>query len=656
MAASGVRDSSKAQWVWPSNEEINDFPDPLGFDREWREWTATMSGGPSIAAEIFAREYVQNSWDSIQAQIASLQVAGETVPDHGVDFRFVRLEGEAAVSFTDSFGLEGHRKRLAGMSQRHREDNRLSESELMKPGPAPVDLLIATERSGQGMYGPWHTGGKAGVVSRLKSALMHTRSEKNSQGAGGSWGHGKKAVANASKCRTIAVYTHFGLRPEYPEDHVTTRFLAVSYWRSHDLDERAHVGLGLLGVETDEERNFVERFRPLENAEADRFIERLAVPGLAVRRDGDPTALGTSYLIVEPSFSADDLVAALERNWWPLLGQGRTRIAVHDYDGEELDLAPQDRDELRPFLRAQALATGSMEPRERGDAVAPITVRDVDVGTLALTSDDSENGWSYADPDHNRTLVALVRNDMVIAYEPFPRKQRQKGPFLRGTLLVHQAGDSAAGELLRMSEPHLHNEWQTEVGNAVPKESAEFAAATLAAVQKRVGALRSSLKEQEVQVARRFAVFSRVFSEGKAPSVTPPPPPPRLSRPFRITGASNKHLAANPADPTLIRAQSTVNLSLTEKELRRSERLAVTVTLGWRVMEERGAVPDPTLLDPSSLVVPAGFVRTSEQPPTFRGWLTAEPQAFTWSSNFFPDDWRIAPDPVVVSIDPEEVA
>lgn len=646
-------DDMAPRWVWPSNEEINDFPDPLGFDREWREWTATMSEGPSINAEIFAREYLQNSWDSIQGQIASLEAEGVGLPDHGVEFRFVRLQAEAAQRFIDSFGLGGHRDRFAGMSQRHRDDNRLGESALITSEPASVDLLIASETCGQGMYGPWQTGGKAGVVSRLKSALMHTKSEKNSQGAGGSWGHGKKAVANASKCRTIAVYSHFGARDEYPDDHVETRLLGVSYWRSHDLGDLAHVGLGLLGMESEEAGSFVERFRPLEDEEADKFIEDLAVPGLAVRHKGDPAALGTSYLVAEPSFGPEDLASALERNWWPLLGQSRTRIAVYDYDGEEVPLAPQDRDELRPFLQALALATDTVDLRERGDSVAPLTVAGIEVGVLALTSDDSENGWSYEDPDYNRTLVALVRNDMVIAYEPFPRKQRQKGPYLRGTLLVDRAENSPASELLRMSEPHLHNEWQTNAGNAVPKESADFAAATLNLVQKRVGELRSSLKEQEVQIARRFAVFSRVFSEGKAPSVTPQPKPRQPPRPFKITGASNKHLDANVNDPTLIRAESTVNLSLTEKQLRKSPRIEVTVTLGWRVMEERGSVLDPTLLDDSSPVVPSGFVSVDGSVRTFRGWLNADPQSFTWSTNFFPDDWQVAPDPVVEAMETE---
>ena len=622
-------------WDWPSNEEINDFPDPLGFDREWHDWPATMAQGehgPSVHAEIFSREYVQNSWDSIQEQLKRRAAKGITVDRYGVEFRFVQLDGEDARRFVERFGIDGHRERYADMNERHRKDNRLGGSALITSEPDSIQLLVATEYCGQGMFGPWHTGGKAGVVSRLKSALMHTRSEKNNDTAGGSWGHGKKAIANASKCRTIAVYTHFDDDDEYPEDEVTTRFLGVSYWKSHDRGEFAHVGLGLLGTETGEEGNFTERFRPLEDDEADHFVEELGVRGLEVRPNGDTASLGTTYLIVEPSFEPADLASALERNWWPLLAKEPGAISVTGYDGSLIPLAPAEREELVPFLHARDLAIGADDPRERGDDVGPLTASGKEVGTLSLTSDDSEDGWSYADPETNRTLVALVRNDMVIAYEPFPRKQRQKGPFLRGVLLVDRETNQEANELLRMSEPHLHNEWQTEAGNAVPEDSAKFAAATFSALQTRVRNLRSTLKEEEPQVARRFRVFSQVFSEGKAPSVTPPRPPRRPPRPFRITGASNKHLDANLKDPTQIRAESTVELSLTEKQLKSADRLEVFVTLGWRVLEESGAVLDATLLDDSSITVPAGFDLVDERKHMYRGWLTADPKPFTWQT------------------------
>ena len=641
-------DNPIATWVWPSSEAINDFPDPLGFDREWKEWPADMADGPSVEAEIFSREYIQNSWDSIQEQTAKLKRLGRAVDDHGIEFRFVRLTGPDAKQFLSAFEFQGHKDRYQGMSDQHRGDNRLEFSDLVTGDSDVIELLVATERCGQGMFGPWFTGGKAGVVSRLKSALMHTRSEKNNQSAGGSWGHGKKAIANASKCRTIAVYTHFDASEEYPDDQVDTRLLGVSYWRSHDLGQLAHVGIGLLG-KFDESQPFGQGFEPLEDDEAHRFIEELSIPGLESRRGTDPASYGTSYLIVEPSFGPADLARAIERNWWPLLGRQSTTITVRDFDGAEIALAPEEREELRPYLAARELATRAAEPRARGEDIIDITVKGHATGTLALTSDDSEDGWSYADPDTNRSVVALVRNDMVIAYEPFPRKRRTKGPFIRGVLLVDREANHTAGELLRMAEPHLHNEWQTEAGNAVPKGSAEFAKGVLSEIQHRVAALRNAIKERDVEVARRFPVFSRVFSEGRAPSVTKPTPPKPPKRPFRITGASNRHLAAHPADPTLIRAETTVHLSLTPAQARQNGgTLAVEVTLGWRVLEESGAVQDPALLDATSLRVPAGFSRKSPDSNTFVGVLTDVVQEFTWATTYYPDDWRIAPDPQVV--------
>ena len=643
---------TEAAWVWPSNEEINDFPDPLGFDREWHEWPADMapgSDGPSISAEIFSREYIQNSWDSIQEQSATLVKAGLSVPDHGIEFRFVELTGADYRAFISAFGLDGHRMRYKSMSDKHRMDNRLGSSALITEPTDSVTILIAHERCGQGMFGPWRTGGKAGVVSRLKSALMHTRSEKDNAVAGGSWGHGKKAIANASKCRTIAVYTHFDSREIYPDDPAHTRFLGVSYWKSHDIADKSHVGIGLLGALDVSAPSFLDRLQPLENEEANGFIEKLGIPGLEVRRRGELADLGTTYLIVEPSFDANDLALAIERNWWPLLKKVDNKITVTDVHGNIVPVQPEERVELRPFLAAASLAEGAVDPRAQGDSITELTVQGHSVGTLALTSDDSEDGWSYKDPDENRTLVALVRNDMVIAYEPFPRKQRQKGPFLRGVLTVDREKNAKAGDLLRMSEPHLHNEWQTKESNAVPADSAKFAAAVLADIQKGVGALRATLKDEPAQVARRFSVFSKVFSEGKAPSVTKPPTPKPARRPYEIKGASKAAIDADPNNPTMVRATTSVEVTIAPHHVTSKgvNSMEVEIALGWLVSEESGMVSDPSLLDLGSVIPPPGFTPKAPNSHIYVGTISTSPVKFTWGTVYFPDDWRIAANPVV---------
>lgn len=667
-------ESASPVWVWPSNEEINDFPDPLGFENEWLDWPADLAAGesgPSVQAEIFSREYLQNSWDSIQSQLATQAEEDVAAADYGIDLRFVTLSGDEAAQFVDAFGLAEHQARLEGMTEAHRKDNRLTNSDLMAGDSESITLLVASERAGQGMFGPWVTDGKAGIVSRLKSALMHTRSDKYNESSGGSWGHGKKAIANASRCRTIAVYTHFDALERYPDDRTHSRFLAVTYWKSHDIGDWAHVGLGLLGVKQGNDGNFSHRFRPLEGDEADEFVKQLNIPGLSVRTPGTPEQLGTTYLIVEPSFDAADLAYAIERNWWPLLNKHGQRITLTDSDGSAIPLDPSRRAELGPFLSASELAAGSREPLSGGELCKGMRVKNVEVGSLALTSDVSEDGWSYANPDENRSLVALIRNDMVIAYEPFPRKQRQKAPFLRGVLIVDREHGKAA-DLLRMSEPHLHNEWQTSASNSVPAESAEFAAAVLKAVQTEVGKLRSALREDDTPVARHFSAFSRIFSEGRS-SITAPPPPPRKHRDTSIEFPDSVDREPEASDPTKVRFATSAEFALSEKFLKRwtakvgdeeakrsAPKLDVRITIGWSVREEVGESVDALLLDVASCRPPAGFTPDPDHPGEFTGTLKARRDSedklgaltvrFSWRSTYFPNDWRVRPHAEVSAI------
>ena len=233
------------KWIWPSSDEINDFPDPLGFEAEWKNWPGPVHDpeGSSLA-EIFVRELVQNSWDSIQDFTS--QVDPQECADRGVTFREVVLDGTDAKGFVARYGLDKHAGRFENMSKKHRKDSRLDDSQVAKGSVTPLRVLIVSERWGTGMWGPWKTGGRAGVVSRLKSALIQTRSEKQSEASGGSWGHGKKGIANASVARTVLVYTCSGAQADDVDPEgipITRRLLGVSYWRTHDLGERAFVGL-----------------------------------------------------------------------------------------------------------------------------------------------------------------------------------------------------------------------------------------------------------------------------------------------------------------------------------------------------------------------------------------------------------------------------
>jgi hypothetical protein len=641
------------KWLWPSSDEINDFPDPLGFEEEWRPWDGTMADGPDRFAEIFCREHLQNSWDTIQERIATAVALGEPVPaDFGVTYRFVRLVGEAALNAAEVLGLREHAERLAGMSDKDRTGNRLANSELAEGDFSSLTFLVATERFGEGMGGPWRTEGRAGVVSRLKSALIQTRSAKDNDASGGSWGHGKKAVANASMCRTVAVYTrHLPTADDDRDEPTTRRFLGVAYWRHHDLGERSHVGLGLLGAPSGD--GGYGSFRPLEDVAADELVEALAVPGFDVRSPSNQSTTGSSYLIVEPHFSPQDLCWAIQRNWWPLLQKQPTSVRVIDENGDELSVDPAEWVELRPFLEASTRAAGSTEPRPRGDLVTDIGSRKVaasnarlPVGRLALTSDDSDAGWSWDDPETNCNLVALVRNDMVIAYQRFPKRQRSKPPFVRGVLTVDRVANAQASERLKMAEPHLHNVWNTDRSPSVPEYAADLARDVLESCRKAVASLCGDLKVADPMITHHFPEFSELFSTGPRKTKTPIIDPlPKGNRDISIQYVETR-LDPSVTEPGTLRLMCTVRICLSRAGAKAAGIRPAAIRLGWGVLEERGPAWDATLLDADSTVLPPGFVLDDHMVAI--GDLTAEPLEFRWRSGPFRDDWQVVPYPDVV--------
>lgn len=193
-------------WLWPSDDEINDFPDPLGFVDEWKPWIGVMADDTLPAhAEVFVRELVQNSWDAIQEQTKGRPQAA--VAARGVEFRDVVLDVARARRFKAALGLDDHAQRYKSMNDAHRDSNRLDDSEVATGQDGGLRLLIVRERWGKGLSGPWQTGGRADVVSHMRAALIQTISVKYRAGQGGSWGHGKRGIANGSKCRTLAVYS-----------------------------------------------------------------------------------------------------------------------------------------------------------------------------------------------------------------------------------------------------------------------------------------------------------------------------------------------------------------------------------------------------------------------------------------------------------------
>ena len=635
-------------WYWPGDSEITDFPDPLGIEDQWREWSGTMESGPPVFAEIFSREYIQNSWDSIQSKAKILGTQAYGKPK--LRFRFVELEGEAALNFCIKFGLNEHAQRLSIMSQEVREDQRLGDTFLEGPDFSRIRLLVASESLAEGMFGRWDAGDLIEFdPPRMRIALIQSMTGKIGEGTGGSWGQGKKAVASASRARTLAVYSCFPDDTSAPPSQrvdpgVTRRFMGVSYWRPHQSQTKRHRGLGLCGMLNQDSASF-SSFEPIVNEVADDFILELRVPDFDVRHVDNPRDHGTSYLFVDPAFDPAELVQAIQRNWWPLIESHQVEIEVLDYQGESLPIHPRSEQALFPFIKAHGIATGLDQKDDASELRSTIRVDSKIAGVLAITSDISEDGWSYQDLENgNCDLIALIRREMVIAYQRFPRKRRRKAPYVRGVFVT--TADDEVNRMLKMSEGHLHNEWKENPRDAGNPRVARFAKSVLDDIDQGVKQLRSKISSQPERDGTRIIAFERLFA-GNGPSIgrKRPGPKGKVKRDFTIQNASEVSRSYKSTDPTQVKFESTATIALRADHP--LEKMQVRIDLGWGVFEESGAKRDNLLMDRNSIVSPEKF---SLQDGILIGELTKSPVTVQWSSTFFPTDWQVVPDPAVEGI------
>lgn len=649
------------EWFWPNADQLNDYPDPVGFDAEWTEWVADLAEAPPVVAEIFAREYIQNSVDAIRAQkeliadkklMAKLGISPGS-DKFGINFRFVELKGKNLEKFASESGLGSFRERYQEMSPKEKESARLNTSAWLeaKKQPESLQLLVCEEVGGVGMYGHWWTQGLVSKEdSRLKLALIQTKSEKGIKVSGGSWGHGKKAIANASKCRALFAYTCFIKREKESEDDagVTRRLTGVAYWKSHRVGgDKVCQGLGIFGNRINPKSEvWAENFMPLDDKSADHCVSQLGVTDIAVRSSQRADQCGTTYIIVEPAFTAKDLVQSIERNWWPLVLKEEISISVTDTKGDDVEIAPQSQTPLIPFLQAYELIDGAKEPAKyellKEIEVSHSIKGKLESGTIALTSDTEPNGWSYSEQEDAASLVCLVRGDMVIAYQPSPPKRWQL-PFVRGVFVVDSLVNEDSAKILRLAEPHLHNSWETKDENIVSPEDRKYADELMKQIHRHVKELRTAIRGVRRPVNTQFRAFSNIFKSGKAGGVIDPRP--KKSRWFSIQYPNGVDRINGKTDDALaLSATCVISLKGSSKNPP-PDQLKIQVMLGWSVQEE-GLKADTELLNQDKDLVPPGFTRNSNG--VYEGVIKrGEELSFTWQSSEFSIDWSVAPTPII---------
>ena len=508
------------KWYWektdPSRSGSSGDLSKLFRNENVKQPGVFSAGAPSADATVLAREVIQNSWDAA----IELREDSDDPPPFEIRFSFGAALAERKGQLIVRLGLDELAERLDGSDVGELGLHSPNCLEQLSQGGVLPYLLI--EESGTtGMYGPW-----SGDRSKMYLALATVSFHAKRAGTGGSYGYGKSGLIRGSAVRTVVAYTCFRERDDDPS--VTRRLLGMVYWGQHHRGDESYTGFGRFGHEQDPQDP--DAIVPFENEKADEIADGLGIP---VRDPEFPEQLGTTFLLIDPTVRAPDLVKAIERSWWPALESGVDfNAVVETVEGHESCPRPRKDDVLATFLDAYESATAP--PDNRRSDRKQVVLRPIGSfprpGVLGLVADPAE--WSYpeqTEPSGNeviehRSLVALVRKPrMVVEYYDSGRT----APYVRGVFVA----DESVDEALRATEPKGHDAWQTTASESddIAPSATQCAKQIVTRIRSAVADFRRQLKpapqRADDYVLPAFDRAMRKLLAGSEPGPNPPPAP-----------------------------------------------------------------------------------------------------------------------------------
>lgn len=513
-----------------------------------------------MSAMYLVREALQNSVDSSRDP-EFLGWRGRRGEDLGapfeVTFRLVDMFGAEKAKMEDLLGIS----ELRGLVEAEGTEwlggtpsPEVREALKKTSGNRPLTLLFIEEHNSSGMY----SRDEADLTeSKMLIAMYsHNISDKDGTGSGGSFGHGKSALAAASLMRMNLAYSNYAWRGADG-----AALLGAAYYPMHRTGpgEDKRTGFAFLSDGRDSTTGFP---KPFLRADAHRMAADL---GFAPRTEaGD---CGTTMMIVAPAFDAERLEQAVADHWWPAICSGRLRVnLVREVRGGRASMPPVtgvvDPTDYRKHPGLEGYPEALTTAITPGDPKA-LLWEFPDLGTFSAgIVSSSTRPRAQASGSASRHIVAYVRGLGMVAFYRSQAAGSLKGQReTRGLLLVT---DSKTNELFRMSEPKTHDAW---VRNASGLHEAD----------------RKMLRDQHLQMSRgvRDAVSEIVTSERDADGAAKSSEllsallgP--LLRPGKVRGSKTQRTPAGP-----LRVE-TLGRSVVDES-------AGTVTLRIRVTHDLGA-------------------------------------------------------------------
>lgn len=628
------------KWYWEKRGD-NEFTPPQ-ISTIFQGWEDPKAGLFSeskvpVQTEVFVREVVQNFIDASREEYAPSGTPKLT-------FRFLELEGEDAKRVRDQLGLEEIPAHYNDISPESKASFRISDGDVLNGKLDKIRILVATEFGTSGMFGQWERSSAVRdskgqlIRNKMRDAMLSSVRDASAGKGLGSFGEGKKAVIAISAARTIFAYTCFD--PDSSADNVYSRFLGALYWENHHVENTKYAGLALLG----EQLAGQTRPSPFTDNQADQIVTALQLPGVESRRSGNQLRTGTTMIFLDPLATPEHISEAIARNWWPLILDNQAEFEVIDYSGVSLPI--EFPDEIQPFMdvyqQQHNVEVPNWESAE-GAAYLCETLKSAALGDSArmcLAIDLRPGlGFSRSNPEKNWSLVALIRNGMIVRYQHVPKSQSDHAPFVRGVMVVNSSEHAKSEAALRKIEPPLHNNWPTEK-EGVDSETVKHSRDIWSQLKKKVEDFKKKYSTNIPDSDQDLPLFRELLGITGG-GVTPPPPPPKIKSKVSLL---NEVASLEEGDTPGTRiVKSTRKISLRRFEDMDYDHLEVQIEIGWEIAEEGGWIESTVQFLDQVLQVPEGFAAVKGERNKFAGILTLSEAAFSWTSKPYSELWTLRP-------------
>lgn len=593
------RRTVKAEWVW--------LPSSPAGGASGTTFTQALGNEGIAAADLVAREVLQNSWDAALFKTENDNTAFR------FKFRFVEYLGDEHTKIVKTLGLSALLDQRKSLQSDARDIPELEDVRCLLDSKQPLRILYLEDFGTHGMFGD----PKNFKSSHLYKAMyiLGSTSKNTEEGTrGGTFGFGKSAFIGASEIHTAIAHTRFAPRED---DDATRRLIGFTWWGDHEIGKDSYQGRAMFGKA---KRLIRDGAEPLVDKDADFMAQQL---GMSVR-SSKKSDLGSTVMIINPTVNAEDLKIAIERNWWPALEDQLMDVVIEKVDGSQLVPRPRSNKNLRPFLQAYGIARGLKTPRdEKTERLASSKWRadgsGRKYGDLALVldtdfdvveaSDDSNYGEAYS------PTVALIRGPkMVIEYKSFSSRHPIRGVFI---------ADQSIDNHLRQVEPPAHNSWEKNWTKQLNKESKAVAKATMERIRRSVKDFALEFAPPPSSFTANLPLLGSLLSGlfgGKALGKTPGPGPgpgPKTEKLVIRTAQPDQKIAVPGKPEIYLKKWISIKIPQTSQWKTATLRFAVVVSIGQEIETKK----TNDLIELKEVVVPEGFSK-SKDGQTFEGQVS----------------------------------